>query len=104
MAQGQDPVEKGNGFDGLTEEEKSRVEKVLFLLDKFCERDYYYHDLTMVVDGLPRSYLVRQRISDLNDICHISPTSGEADGAQVSFSELLKREDSRLCGKPSKYG
>ena len=90
MAQGQDPVEKGNGFDALTEEEKSRVEKVLFLLDKFCVGDYFYHDLTMVVDGLPKSYLVKQRRSELNDICHISPTPGEAEGAQVSFSELLK--------------
>ena len=64
MTQGQDPVEKGNGFDALTEEKKSRVEKVLCSLDKFCVRDYFYHDLAMVVDGLPKSYLVKQRRSN----------------------------------------
>ena len=36
-------------FDSLSEEEKSKVEKVLFLLDKFCVGDNFYHELTMVV-------------------------------------------------------
>ena len=98
MAQGQDPDEKGNGFDGLTEEEK-----VLSLLDKFCVGNYFYRDLTMVVDGLPKSYLMNQRRSELNDICHISPTQGEAEGAQVSFSELLKeRIQDHVASHPNK--
>ena len=90
-AEGQDPSsESSNGFDTLSEEEKSRVEKVLFLLDKFCVGDNFYHELTMVVDGLPKSYLVKQRRSQLNDICHITSTPGEAEGAQMSFNDLLK--------------
>ena len=89
--EGQDPCsESSNGFDTLSEEEKSRVEKVLFLLDKFCVGDNFYHELTMVVDGLPKSYLVKQRRSQLNDICHIISTPGEAEGAQMSFNDLLK--------------
>ena len=90
--EGQDPYsESSNGFDTLSEEEKSRVEKVLFLLDKFCVGDNFYHELTMVVDGLPKSYLViKQRRSQLNDICHITSTPGEAEGAQMSFNDLLK--------------
>ena len=89
--EGQDPCsESSNGFDTLSEEEKSRVEKVLFLLDKFCVGDNFYHELTMVVDGLPKSYLVKQRRSQLNDICHITSTPGEAEGAQMSFNDLLK--------------
>ena len=76
-------------FDSLSEEEKSKVEKVLFLLDKFCVGDNFYHDLTMVVDGLPKSYLVKQRRSQLSDICHITSTPGETEGAQTSFTGLL---------------
>ncbi|XP_066016033.1 uncharacterized protein [Pocillopora verrucosa] len=79
-----------NAFDSLSEEEKSKVEKVLFLLDKFCVGDNFYHELTMVVDGLPKSYLVKQRRSQLNDICHITSTPGETEGAQTSFTDLLR--------------
>lgn len=43
----------------------------------------------MVVDGLPKSYLVKQRRSQLNDICHITSTPGETEGAQTSFTDLL---------------
>ena len=76
-------------FDSLSEEEKSKVEKVLFLLDKFCVGDNFCHELTMVADGLPKSYLVKQRRSQLNDICHITSTPGETEGAQTSFTDLL---------------
>ena len=75
----------------LSEEEKANVEKVLFLLDKFCVGDSFYHELTMVMDGLPKSYLVKQRRDQLNDICHITSTPGEAEGAQMSFTDLLKQ-------------
>ena len=63
--------------------------KRLFLLDKFCVGDSLYHELTMVMDGLPKSYLVKQRRDQLNDICYIISTPGEAEGAQISFTDLL---------------
>lgn len=44
----------------------------------------------MTINGLPRSYLVKQRRDQLNDICHITRTPGTAEGAQVLFSDLLK--------------
>jgi hypothetical protein len=44
----------------------------------------------MITDGLPKSYLVKQRRSQLNDISNVIPTPGEADGAQISFTEMLK--------------
>lgn len=42
-------VENCNGFDSLSEEEKSRVEKVLFLLDKFCAGDNFYMNLQWLI-------------------------------------------------------
>lgn len=79
----------GHGFDSLSEEDKSKVENILFLLDKFCVGDSFYHELSMVDDQLPRSYLIKQRREQLNNMCHISATPGEEEGAQISFKELL---------------
>ena len=33
----------------------------------------------MVIDGLPKSHLVKQRRDQLNKICHVTPTPGVAD-------------------------
>ena len=84
------PTPGSNCFNALSEDDKEKVEKVLFLLDKFCVGDVFYHEMTMIVDGLPRSNLVKQRHDQLNKICHISSTPGDAEGTQVSFRELLK--------------
>ena len=81
---------KSGIIDSLSDEDKTKIEQVLFLLDKFCVGDSFYHELTMTVSGLPKSYLVKQRRDQLNDICHIDPTPGSAEGAQMSFTDLLK--------------
>ena len=93
-----------SGFESLSLEEKSNVEKVLFLLDKFCIGDSFYHELTMTMGGLPKSYLVKQRRDQLNNICHITCTPGTAEGAQVLFCNLLKaRLKDYLASHPDGY-
>ena len=82
-------LEKNTG-SSLSDEDKTKIEQVLFLLDKFCVGDSFYHELTMTVNGLPKSYLVKQRRDQLNEICHIDPTPGSAEGAQMSFTGLLR--------------
>lgn len=89
MGSGENGKTKG-GIDSLADTERAKIEQVLFLLDKFCVGDVFYHEPTMIVDGLPKSYLVKQQRDELNDICHISPTPGNAEGAQMSFTDLLK--------------
>ena len=39
----------------------------------------------MIIDGLPKSYLVKQRRGQLNNISNVVP-----DGAQISFTDMLK--------------
>lgn len=78
------------GFEALSDDEKAKIERVLFLLDKFCVGDLFYHELTMVLDGLPKSYLVKQRRDQLNSICHITCTPGSTEGAQMVFTDLLR--------------
>ena len=45
----------------------------------------------MTLSSIPKSYLVKQRRDQLNEICHIiDPTPGSAEGAQMSLTGLLK--------------
>ena len=63
-------------FDDVLEDDKSKVKPVLFFLDKFHVGDSFYHEFSMEDDELPRSYLIKQRRGQLNNICHMSSTPG----------------------------
>ncbi|XP_028417141.1 uncharacterized protein LOC114541415 [Dendronephthya gigantea] len=76
-------------FNNLSPEDKTKVEQILFLVDKFCVGDVFYHELSMLVEGLPRSYLVKQCRKELNKMCHIDPLKGEYKGAKVSSVENM---------------
>jgi hypothetical protein len=75
-----------SNFDSLSNENKEKIKQVLFLLDKLCVGDAFYHELTMITDCLPKSYLVKQRRGKLNDISNVIPTPGKADGTRISFT------------------
>lgn len=81
-------------YQDLPEEEKQKVQSVLFVLDKFCIGEAAYHELTMVADrgSLPRSYLIKQCKEDLNKLCHITRTPGAPVGAQLDFNTELQSE------------
>ena len=68
---------RASTFSTLPEKEKNRIEQILFLLDKFCVGDNFYHKLSMMVNGLPRSYLVKQCRQDLNSMCHLEGLKGQ---------------------------
>ena len=38
-------------YANLPEEEKKKVEEVLFLLDRFCINDEFYHKISMIGEG-----------------------------------------------------
>ena len=88
------PADGTKGFDSLSSHDQ-KTEQVLFLLDKFCVGDSFYHELTMIIDGLPKSYVVKQRRGQLNNISNVVPTLGKADGAQISFTDMLKSQITR---------
>lgn len=70
----------------------SRVEKILYLLDKFCVSDEFYHELSMIENGVPRSYLIKQCKNNLNKLCHVTSTPGPFEDAQISFKSLLSQQ------------
>ena len=88
-----DKAEK-KSYQNLSEEEKQKVQSVLFVLDKFCIGEATYHDLTTIADGesLPRSYLIKQCKEELNKLSHITRTPGAPVGAQLNFKSELEAE------------
>ena len=79
-------------YNELSDEEKEKVQQVMYVTDRFCISEAAYHELTMTVNGedLPRSYLVKQCKTNLNRLCHISRTPGKDDGAQLDFESELE--------------
>ena len=76
-------------YDKLSQDD-NKIEQVLFLMDKFCVGDEVYHELSMITEGLPKSYLVKQLRTNLNKTCHIERTAGEYPGASISFTSTLR--------------
>ena len=76
-------------FSRLSEDDKTRVQSILYLIDKLGVGDDFVHGLSMAIDGLTKSYLLRQTRTDLNKNCIIKSTPGKAPGAQHSFGQLL---------------
>ena len=70
----------------------SREERILYLLDKFCVSDEFYHELSMIENGVPRSYLIKQCKNNLNKLCHVTSTPRPFEGAQISFKSLLSQQ------------
>ena len=79
-------------YNDLSEEEKEKVQQVLFLMDSFCVSKAAYHELTMADGGenLHRSYLVKRCKTNLNSLCHITRTAGVEEGAQLDFMSELQ--------------
>ena len=83
------PEQEKSRYSSLDEYEKKQIQEILFLLDKFYVGDSFYHELSMLHKGLPRSYLIKQCRDDLNAICHIDRLPGSTVGAKVRSIEGL---------------
>jgi hypothetical protein len=58
-------------------------------MDTFAVGDAFIHEMSMMVDGMPRSYLIKQCREKLNNACAVKPTPGPEPGAQLSFRDVL---------------
>ena len=75
MASDEQQENTATGLDSLSKQEKEKVDQDLLILDIFCVGDSSYHELSMFND-LSKSYLIKQRQTQLNDMCHIISTPG----------------------------
>ena len=53
--------------------------------------DSFYHEISMITDSLPRSYLVKQCRDELNKMCKIEPLNAKFEGAKVTSAETVFR-------------
>ena len=51
--------------------------------------DKVYHELTMTVEGLSKSYLIKQSRSELNKSYHIERTPGKSPDEYINFISTL---------------
>ena len=66
-------------FHQLLDQDKDTIRALLYIMDKCCVGDAAYHEMSMIVDGLSRSYLIKQCRSSLNSIVHITRTPGKKE-------------------------
>ena len=64
----------------LPGDKKNIIERVLFLLDRFCVGDEVYHELSFSIEGLPKSYLIKQLRGELNKTYHKERMTGPFPG------------------------
>ena len=51
-----------------------------------------YHEVTHISDDIPRSYLIKQCRSDLNNSFQIRRTPGKNSGVEMSFKQELEAQ------------
>lgn len=74
----------------MSDDIKSKIEQVLFFLDRFCVSDEVYHELSLLGEGLLKSYLIKQKRTELNKLNHVERLPGPYPGASISFTDTLK--------------
>lgn len=85
-------VSSKTSFHNLPEKDKDTIRALLYIMDTCCVGDAAYHELSMTLNDVPRSYFIKQCRSDLNQIFHIARTPGKHAGAQMSFKEELRAQ------------
>ena len=70
-------------------DDKSLVEKTLYIKDQYNISDVSYHELAMINAELPRISTLAKASKELNTKYTIYPTPGKATGVQQSLKERL---------------
>ena len=60
----------------LSDNQSSQTEQILFLLDTFYFSDQYYHELTVALEDMPRSYLIEHLRSGFNRMTQTESVPG----------------------------
>ena len=96
----QDVNNQESRYSKLNDEEKEKVKKIVYILDRFGVSNEAYHEFTQLEgnEGMIRSYVVEGCQADINKGIRgqISRTPGPSQGAEMSFPELLRKEISKV--------
>ena len=90
---------KAKAASAPCQKRKKRMLKKNPLLDKFCVGDAFYHELSMITDGLSRSNLVKQCRDDLYKMCQIDSPDANFEEAKVNSVKLCPKNISLIISK-----
>ena len=74
----------------FTEDERDVVSMMLYVKDRYSVSKDAYHQMARICKGMPREYLLRQRIAELNKQWNIRPTPNGVCGVQQSLEDRLR--------------
>ena len=95
-------VQHGVNYSTLSTTDQEKLKQVLYILDHFYVSDACYSELSVVSDGLPKTYLIKQLRSDMNTMCHIQRTPGSVEGAEINVEdEVIFAAKSYLARHPN---
>ena len=73
----------------IDEDDLDRVNMMLSVKDRFNVSGRAYHEMAKVCKAMPRHYMIKKKISELNRLWHISPTPNGVVGVQQCLEERL---------------
>ncbi|CAC5386550.1 unnamed protein product [Mytilus coruscus] len=82
---------KCSDFNCMTLEDQDKIMKLVFLMDRLCVSDAAYHELTMVHNDMPRSYLLVQCRNGVNKSFEIERLPGNVPGAVINISSEIEK-------------
>ena len=83
-------------YEKLSEQSKTDIKKVLFLLDKFSGSDELYHEFTQLYNNMPRSYMVAHYRRRMNASYDILSLPEPFEGTRMELAPLLADDICRL--------
>lgn len=78
-------------FSSMSPEDQDKIRKLVFLMDRFCVSDAAYHELTMVHNDMPRSYLLVQCRNEVNKTFEIERLPGNVPGAVINIRSEIEK-------------
>ncbi len=86
----------GPDASSATDCDLDMISMLLYVKDRYDVSGSAYHEMTRVCKNLPRSYKLKQRIAELNQLWNIRPTPNGTCGVQQSLEDRVRVRISHL--------
>ena len=92
-----DEVEAMFGPDPMmTQDDEDQINMMLFVKDRYDLSQDAYHEMAKICKEMPRHYLLKRRVAELNKLWNIKPTPNGTCGVQQTIEDRLRVQVSHL--------
>ena len=92
-----DEVEAMFGPDPMmTQDDEDQINMMLFVKDRYDLSQDAYHEMAKICKEMPRHYLLKRRVAELNKLWNIKPTPNGTCGVQQTLEDRLRVRVSHL--------